>query len=285
MTMSNPGPKTSAPHADPGDDKAAIAAFDALVLAGGINRIRLYNEYKPGYKALLSFAGKPSVQYVLDALLQNPGLRRGAIVGPPSLSLDEFGLDPAAWELLPAGETVMESLFTGIEYFRQSPAVLCTTADLPLLTPAAVTDFLASCAAHPGADIHFAMVPEEAFTGPFAAMGKGFNRFRDRNVCHGNLFLLAPDQLFSSRLDSCLDRLYAARKSTLRAALVLGPKVGLAYLVGVQLLRCLSLERMAAIVSRRLGLTLVPILTDHPEVALDIDEPWDYRLVSELLED
>lgn len=263
-----------------------IGPVDALVLAGGINRIPLYPGYTPGYKALLSLGGKPSLRYVLDALEGVTHLGRRVIVGPPEPELRGVFPNPGAWELLPAGETMMESLFTGLEHLRQSPAVLCTTADLPLINPAAVTDFLQACASggHAEGGIFWSMVPEGAFTGPFVRVRKGFNRFRNVAVCHGNLYLLRPGHLFASPLDSRLNSLYHARKSTIRAALVLGPRVGLAYLVGVHLLRRLTLERMAAIISRRLGLTLVPVLLECPEITLDVDEPWDYDLVRELLE-
>lgn len=261
-----------------------IGPVDALVLAGGINRIRLYQGYSPGYKALLPFGGKPSIRYVLDALEGVPQLGRRVVVGPPELR-GTFP-HPGTWELLPAGETVMESLFTGLEHLRQSPAVLCTTADLPLLKPVAVTDFLQACAraGWTARGLFWSMVPERAFTGPFARASKGFNRFRDIAVCHGNLYLLRPEIFLSSSLGSRLNRLYRARKSGIRAALVFGPQIGLAYLIGVHLLRRLTLEGMAAIISRSLGLALVPVLLERPEITLDVDEPWDYDLVRELLE-
>jgi molybdopterin-guanine dinucleotide biosynthesis protein A len=261
-----------------------IGPVDALVLAGGINRIRLYQGYSPGYKALLPFGDKPSIRYVLDALEGVPQLGRRVVVGPPELR-GTFP-HPGTWELLPAGETVMESLFTGLEHLRQSPAVLCTTADLPLLKPVAVTDFLQACAraGWTARGLFWSMVPEHAFTGPFIQADKGFNRFRNIAVCHGNLYLLRPEPFFSSPLGSRLNRLYLARKSTIRAALVFGPHVGLAYLIGVYLLRRLTLERMAAIVSHNLSLEVVPILLERPEIALDVDEPRTYNLVRKLLE-
>jgi hypothetical protein len=33
----------------------------AVVLAGGINRIPLFEGYTPGYKALMPFRGRPSI--------------------------------------------------------------------------------------------------------------------------------------------------------------------------------------------------------------------------------
>lgn len=58
------------------------AGIDVVVLAGGVNRIALYDGYQPGYKALVDFGGRPSIQYVLRALRQSPYVRDLCIVGP-----------------------------------------------------------------------------------------------------------------------------------------------------------------------------------------------------------
>ncbi len=47
------------------------AGIDVVVLAGGVNKIALYDGYQPGYKALVDFGGRPSIQYVLRALRQS----------------------------------------------------------------------------------------------------------------------------------------------------------------------------------------------------------------------
>lgn len=255
--------------------------MDALVLAGGINRIQLYDGYVPGYKALVPFSGKISLQYVLDALSATQ-VRRVGIVGPKGLR--PAVRDPSDYAFFPAGKTLMESLFIGLEHFRSCDALLCTTADLPLLSPKAITDFVRACTDQASdGEIFWSLVPESAFTAPFAESTKGFNRFRDIAICHGNLYLLRPGPLLASNLRFRLNGLYRSRKSTARAALVLGPMVGLSYLIGVRLLRLFSLGEMTGLVSRRLALKLVPILLPHPEVCLDVDEPQDYTLVRKIL--
>jgi hypothetical protein len=40
---------------------------------------------------------------------------------------------------------------------------------------------------------------------------------------------------------------------------------------------------MAAIASRRFRLGVVPVPVPQPELALDMDEPEDYRLVTDIL--
>jgi hypothetical protein len=43
------------------------------------------------------------------------------------------------------------------------------------------------------------------------------------------------------------------------------------------------MQQMAAIASRRFHVGIVPVALSHPKVALDMDEPADYRLLAEIL--
>lgn len=258
---------------------------DAVILAGGINRIKLFSGDAPGYKALLTYNGKPSVQYTLEALREVPEIRRICLVGPRAELVAIFE-ETAGLDILPSGETLMESILIGLRHFSSSPLVLFTTADLPLITPGAVRSFIKSCAAIEtgyGSNLFWAVVPERCFTGAYSKVRKGFNRFRDIDVCHGNLMMTDPRLMDNPRVAALIDAAYNARKNSVRAAMAIGWRVGLSYLVGVHLLRRLTLERMARIVSRRFDLGVIPVLLEHPEITVDVDEPEDYRFIDEKL--
>lgn len=257
----------------------------AVVLAGGINRIPLYQGFRPGLKALLRFADRPSLHYVLDALRKVPRVGDIAVVGPKT---ELQPLLPAAGgiEILPDAGSLTANLLRGARHFSEFSHTLFLPADLPLLTPRAIEDFLSASLDREIKAGHFywAMVERSSFRRHSFNISKGFDRFRDLSVCHGNLYLLDTGltEKFEARVQ--LEKLYRARKSALRSALVCGPRVLFAFLFGVKLAPLLTLHDMARLVSRRFGLTLVPVLVDHPEVALDVDEPEDYAFVRERLE-
>lgn len=258
----------------------------AVILAGGINRIPLDEDYCPELKALIPFAGNVSIVYVLRALRRSEGIGPVAVVGDRNRIREVLG-DAEDIEFLPPGATLLDSIATGLKHFHGAPKVLVTTADLPLLTPEAVEEFLAACAeqgGNPGTGLYWSMVPQGCFLGPFARCRKGYNRFRDISVCHGNLLLVTPSILEEFAVNTPLEALYRARKSSLRCALACGWRVGLGYLFGVLLFRRLSLEQMARLLSGRFRFPLKPVLLYRPEAALDVDEPEDYRLVREQLE-
>ena len=262
---------------------------DALVLAGGINHIALFEGCTAGYKALLPFDGKPAIRYTLDALTGAPQVGRMCIVGSEA-DLRE-AVAPVAdaghtVEFAPGGDTLIGSVMAGLQHFAGSPAVLIATADIPLVTAAIVTDFLCACSRvetpYENAFL-LSVVPAERFAGPWAATTKGFSRFRDVTVCHGSLMLADPRLLQNREAMARIECLYGNRKSEIRSAMAVGCRVGLSYIMGVRLLHLLTMDQMARFASWRFNVGLVPVPLKHPEVALDVDEPADYTFVTQQL--
>jgi 2-C-methyl-D-erythritol 4-phosphate cytidylyltransferase len=111
----------------------SLTGIDAVVLAGGVNTVALYEGYEPGYKALLPLGDKLAIQYTLDALRAVPGVKRIAIVGAvdelrPVLA--EHGLTDCV--LVPGGDTIMDSIYHGLQHFADSSMVLMVTAQLSI---------------------------------------------------------------------------------------------------------------------------------------------------------
>jgi molybdopterin-guanine dinucleotide biosynthesis protein A len=262
---------------------------NAVVLAGGINRIPLFEGYTPGYKALVPFRGRPSILYTLDALKAVPRVARVCIAGPeaelrPALEGTVHGGE--ACDFVAGGATLRDSISRGLRHFAGSPRVLVLTADLPLITPRAIVDFLAACERIQTTDaptLFLSVVPRRCYTGPYVRFTKPFNRFRDIEVCHGNLWLAAPRLLDHTRAIARIDRVYNARKNPVATALAVGLRVGLAYVLGVHLLHALTLEQMTRIAARRFGVEGAAVIVEHPEITMDVDEAADYRFVVEQL--
>lgn len=263
--------------------------LDTVVLAGGINRIKLFEGYTPGYKALLPFRGKPAIRYTLEALQAVPQVKRVCIVGPEAdLRHAVVGTSDVAraYDFVPSGQTLMESIFNGLTHFAGSPAVLVATADMPLVTSQAILDFLAACAKTPTdyeCNVFLSVVPKRCCAGAYERFPKPFNRFKDIAVCHGNLILADLRLASSAEARTRMNNLYNARKNPITAALAVGWRVGLSYVIGVHVLHALTMEQMSRLASRRFGVGLIPVIVEHPEIAIDIDEPADYAFVTRLL--
>lgn len=260
--------------------------IDAVVLAGGVNQIALFAGDTPGYKALLPIGGQPAIRYTLDALRAVPQVQRICIVGPEAELRAALGAEGDRYLYAPDGGSLIESIFSGLSHFADAPMVLFATADLPLITPRAISDFLTGCAVietEYAENMFLSVVPQQYYTGPYVNFPKPFNRFKDASICHGNLFLVDPRLMRNTHATRRMNALYHARKNPISSALAFGLRVGLSYVLGVHMWHLLTLAHMASMASRRFGIGLVPVSIPHPGITLDIDEPADYTFVTEQL--
>ncbi|MBE0599150.1 MAG: nucleotidyltransferase family protein [Desulfuromonadales bacterium] len=257
--------------------------IDTVLLAGGINRISLFEGYTPSLKALLSFHDRPSIDFVLAALGQAPQVGQICIVGPER-ELQPAIREPERYTFVPGGERPGESVFHGLCHFRESAQILFATVDIPLVTPEAIATFLQqSLENRSRGDLFVSAVDHSRFTGPYAGCPKRCTRLRGRSVCHGNLILADPAAVLATISEEQLDTIYRSRKVPLRTAAAFGWKFALAYLMGGGILRFFTLEQAVKAASKHFRLRIVPVLLDHPEIAADIDEAADYAFVQRLL--
>jgi 2-phospho-L-lactate guanylyltransferase (CobY/MobA/RfbA family) len=167
--------------------------------------------------------------------------------------------------------------------FPNDPLILLVPGDLPLVKREHVDDFLGRCRLRSEADVYLAMVPRESFLPPYDQVHKYMSPFQDGTMCHGNLALISPGILHARRAMDHVEPLYQQRLSPLRAALAVGPGLGLLYLFGVHFFHRLRLESFARLASRHFGLKMLPIVVPYPEVAVDIDEVADYQVACQVL--
>ncbi|HES58472.1 MAG TPA: hypothetical protein ENO21_03480 [Firmicutes bacterium] len=269
--------------------QTAIRPVDAVLLAAGINHVPLYPGYRPDLKAVLEFGGEPSLVHVLRALGAAQLIRDICVVGPPDRlrpMVEQAGLTSGV-AFIPGGETLVDSVTRGLEHFSGNDPVLLVTADLPLLSPDAVDEFVARCQAREtfyDENIYLSGVDRSSFTGRWRRAPVKFLRFARQAVVHGNLALLSPSLAGHELVRRKLDALYRVRKRPFRSAFVLGLRIALAYVLGAYLMRMVTLRRLAGLIGSSLKLGLVPVKVGHPGIALDVDEPKDYRFVKRLLE-
>ena len=239
--------------------------IDVVVLASGLNQIVLFDGYIPGYKALIPYHGRASIQYVLDALEGVSAVRAICVE-----------------------ETFLDSLVIGLKFFASSPAVSFITADIPLVTAAAICETLTAwerVPKEPPQSLFITAVPQTCYKGAYTHFTKPFNRYRDVSLCHGNLFIADPKLLHHQNLKERINRFYAGRKNAVTTTLALGWRLALVYLFGVELLHALTLKQMARFASQHLGFGVAPLLVEHPEITIDVDEPDDYCFVRDRIEE
>jgi molybdopterin-guanine dinucleotide biosynthesis protein A len=252
---------------------ALNARFDAVVLAGGARDAVCAGTPGAPNKAFVPVAGVTLVARTLKALRATPAVRRIVAVAPPGASAATalYGAD----EIRQAGDTMSASLRAGLAPFAPSDLVLVTASDLPILTRAALEEFL-GLAERAQADVVYACVERRRHEARFPGVPHTWARLREGTFCGGGCVALRPRAL--DALDRFLGRLGAARKNPLRLASVFGYDVLWRYA-----LRRLSIADAERRAGELLGVRVAAAVCSRPEIAINVDRASDLRLAERLI--
>jgi len=242
---------------------------DAVVLAGGEDRGEIAAQTGVIYRALLEVAGRPMIQRVLAALRGASSAGRVALVAPEAVQavVGQEAVDVR----VAAGASFVDNIQRGVEATAPgSDAVLIVTGDLPLLTPAAINDFVQQSLAAE-ADVTYAIIPKESCERQFPGGRRTYVRLREGTYTGGNGVVLKRDFVRLRR--DLVEKLFAARKHPVKLAAILG--VGFIFGLVTGRLRLPELEaRAGRVVAGRVA----AIISTYPELGFDVDKMDDLNL-------
>jgi len=247
--------------------------WQALVLAAGRGPDDpMAKAYGVANKCLIEVAGQPMLARVLSALRQaNVATKIAVVIEKPEL-VNGLADRPAA--IVPAG-SAPGSVLAALERGDVSYPLLVTTGDHALLTAAMVRHF-SDAAWRTGADVAVALATAETILAAYPQSVRTFFRFGSTRVSGCNLFAIRNARALALlRLWQDLER---NRKKPWRIVAAFGPIAIIRFLTGT-----LSLEKAFALVSRRLGFAVAPVLMPFAEAAIDVDKPADKELAETIL--
>jgi GTP:adenosylcobinamide-phosphate guanylyltransferase len=239
----------------------------AVVLGGGNAGDPLAINAGVAVKGLLEIGGQPMAAHVLQAL------RAGGVGKIVYVGQTVPALEPLVDIQIPANGKMLDNLQAGLQPLLHESRVLVATADIPLLTAAAVQDVLYR---DPGVGLVYPVVSKHAAEAQFPGGKRTYARLREGTFTGGNLFLLEPRLVgqFLPRLEYILDN----RKNVLRLA----GMFGLGALVKL-LLGQLTVAELERTVSRILGVPAKALVSEYAEIGFDVDKPEDLVLVKQKL--
>jgi molybdopterin-guanine dinucleotide biosynthesis protein A len=245
----------------------------AVVLAGGPRDAVAALDPQAPNKAFVPIAGRTLVARTIDALRSTPQIGRIVVVAPPSARALPALEAADAWR--PDGVTMSESLRNGLEALPPGDLVLVTASDLPILSRAAVEEFL-DLAVRSEADIVYACVERATHDAAFPDVPHTWARLQGGTYCGGGCIALRPRALVA--LDRFLEALGAARKNPLRLASIFGAGVLARYAIGR--LAIADAERSA---SELLGVPVAAAVCTFAEIAVNVDRPGDVAIAERLV--
>jgi GTP:adenosylcobinamide-phosphate guanylyltransferase len=245
----------------------------ALVLAGGPRDDVAAREPGAPNKAFVRIAGVALVERVLEALRAAPSVGRILVVAPPAAH-DRAELARAD-ELRADGARIGDSLRSGLAALPPDEPVLVATSDLPVLSVAAIEEFVAGVRAL-DADVVYGCVEKRVHEASFPGVPHTWAKLRDGTFCGGGLMAIKPRALPS--LERFIERLGAARKYPWKLAGLFGWDVLARFALGR-----LSIAAAEARASALLGAPARAHVSPHAETGVNVDRVTDIALAEALV--
>lgn len=250
--------------------------MDAIVTAGGIPKPEdaLYAFTQGASKAMLPVAGKPMIQWVLDALSQAKNIERVVIMG---LAEDSGISCTKALTFMPTYGSMLQNILQGIEQVKQiNPdvrQVLIVSSDIPAITGEMVDWLVATCL-QTDDDLYYNVIPRQVMETRYPASQRTYVRLKDVELCGGDMNVVHTRIATANR--ETWDKLIEARKNALKQASLVGFDTLL-----LLLLRAVTLEGAVKRLSRRLHLKGRALVCPYAEVGMDVDKPHQLEILAE----
>lgn len=253
--------------------------MDAIVIAGGIPKPEdaLYPYTQGESKALMAIAGKPLIQWVLDALGEAKTIDQVVIVG-----LDARGdlTCTKPMTFVPNQGSMLDNIRTGVkEVSRLNPEAVhaqVVSSDIPAITGEMV-DWSVNTSLETDDDIYYSVVPRGVMENRFPESRRSFIRLKDMEVCGADMNMIRIS--VATGRDKLWNRLIDARKNAFKQAALIGYDTLI-----LLMLRRLTLNKAVQIVAKRLDLKGRALVSPYAEVAMDVDKPHQYEILRAFLE-
>jgi len=249
--------------------------FDALVLAGSGKANDPLAEYAGVQnKAFIPVKGRPLITYILDTLAATPAVGNVIVVGP---ARELKALQQKGYRFLIAteGDTILNNVASAIKLADQGRLCLVITGDIPLLSKAALEEFLELCAPYDG-DLYYPVLSEETCLKNYPDAKRTYVVLKEGPVTGGNIGLFNP-AWFMRKKDS-LELFISYRKKPLKLLRILPLSLVLKYF-----LKKLSLADLEKSLSRLLEMKAHAVPCQCAEIGLDVDKISDLEQVRKLL--
>ena len=255
--------------------------MDVILTAGGIPLPEdpLYSYTNGDSKALLDMAGKPMVQWVLDALGDAKHVDNVIIIGLSPKS--EITCKKPMHFISNQGRmlaNIVAGVEKSVEISPKAEYVLVASSDIPGIN-AEMVDWLIETCMETKEDIYYGVVPREVMEARYPDSNRTYTKLKDIQLCGADMHIahvsmaLEPDHL------QMWEELIGNRKSPLKQAAT----IGFGTLLRVATRR-ITLDELVTTVTKRIGITGRPIVWDRAEPAMDVDKPHQLEILREDME-
>jgi GTP:adenosylcobinamide-phosphate guanylyltransferase len=249
--------------------------MDAIVTAGGIPLPEepLYPATLGKSKALVDVAGKPMIQWVLDALTEAKTVDNVVIVG----LTEKMGLQCGKKMYFVSNQGKMvENLQAGGRKIREinpkAEYALMVSSDIPGITGEMV-DWVGNTDMPTKLDVYYHLIQRETMEKRYPGCKRTWTHLKGLEVCGGDMNVGRLSLLLSEDTD-IWHKITDARKSPLKQAALVGFDTAFLLLTGQ-----LTLEKAETNIMKRLNLTGKAMLCPYAEVGMDVDKLFQLEIM------
>ncbi len=250
--------------------------LDAVVTAGGIPLPEepLYPYTQGISKALLDVAGKPMIQWVLDAIGQASTINNVIVVG----LTEESGVTcQKPLHFIPNQGKMLDNFRAGVRKSEEiNPSVkyaLFAASDIPAITSEMV-DWVVNTAMETKDDIYYNVIQRQVMETRFPGSNRTYTHLKGMDVCGGDLNVVSTST--ASDESEIWEKISNARKSPLKQAALIGYDTLL-----LLLLRQLTMEKTIQKVASQLNVKGRGIVCPYAEIGMDVDKPHQLEIMRE----
>jgi CTP:molybdopterin cytidylyltransferase MocA len=258
----------------------APSGIDAVVTAGGVPRpdqpLYALTQGKP--KAMLPIAGRPMVQWVLDALNAAETVRRIVVVG---LGADDTaGLSSRKEMAFVANQgSLIANTEAGVKKVGQdenAKHALVVSADIPALEGAHV-DWIARACAETDHEIYYGLLSEADMEKRFPGSKRSYFKLKEGKFCGSDINMFSTGLV--GHYHPAWHTIVDSRKSILKQASLIGFDTLLIMALGQ-----MTIPEALRRAKTKLGVNGRVLLIPYAEAGMDVDKPRQYELVKRDLE-
>jgi GTP:adenosylcobinamide-phosphate guanylyltransferase len=248
--------------------------MNAIVTAGGIPKPgdKLYEYTQGKSKALIDVAGKPMIQWVLDALSNTKHIEQVIIIG-----LDENTNLTCKKPLhyLPNQGRMLANIVAGVNKSltlnKDGEYVMIVSSDIPTVKGEMV-DWLVETTMQTNDDLYYGVCPREVMEARFPNSNRTYTKLKDMQICGADVNIIHVS-MATDHLDTW-EELIGNRKSPLKQAAVIGLDT-----LFLLFTRQFTLQGLVERASQRIGIKGRAIIWSHAEPCMDVDKPHQLELL------
>lgn len=248
--------------------------LDAVVTAGGIPQPDepLYPYTQGISKSMLDVAGKPMIQWVLDAMSEATTINNVIVVG---LNEESELTCKKPLYYIPNQGKMLDNFRAGVAKAQEiNPDVVFTifaASDIPSITGKMV-DWVVNTSMETDDDLFYNVITREVMEARFPGANRTYTHLKGMDVCGGDLNVVRAS--VASDDSDIWEKISNARKSPLKQAALIGYDTLLLLLI-----RQLTIEKIINKVAGSLDVKGRGIVCPYAEIAMDVDKPHQLELI------